>query len=253
MNCYGGCRHGCLYCYARFATRFSHPGETWGSFVDARVNAPKVLAREVKRKNPGQVIMSSVCDGWQPAEKHYGLSRQCLELLIHYGFPVNILTKNVLVGRDLDLLCRPDAHVTLGVTVTTLDEGLRHVIEPGASATLERLALLQEATFRGVRTQAFLGPLLPYLSDTEENIDGLLRAIKEVGVEYFYVDRLNRRFGVWQALRGMLEEYSPDLIKVYRGLFFNEVIRQQYYGRFISIIRRLAAGYGLEGKMRLCF
>ena len=89
--------------------------------------------------------------------------------------------------------------------------------------------------------------------DTEENIDGLFRAIKDVGVDYFYVDRLNRRFGVWQALRGMLEEYAPDLIKAYRGLFFNEVIRQQYYGRFVNIIRRLAAGYGLEGKMRLCF
>ena len=68
VNCYAGCEHGCVYCYARFATRFSHPGETWGGFVDARINAPQILAREIKRKRVGQVFMSSVCDGWQPAE-----------------------------------------------------------------------------------------------------------------------------------------------------------------------------------------
>jgi DNA repair photolyase len=91
VNCYSGCEHGCRYCYARFVTRFSHPGEQWGSFVDIKVNAPAVLAREVKRKRVGKVFVSSVCDGWQPNEANYGLTRQCLEILLSYGYPVTIL------------------------------------------------------------------------------------------------------------------------------------------------------------------
>jgi DNA repair photolyase len=253
VNCYGGCGHGCVYCYARFATRYSHPGEPWGSFVDVRVNAPVVLARELKRKKPGQVFMSSVCDAWQPAEEHYGLSRQCLEMLLRCRFAVSILTKSALAMRDLDIMSLPGAYISLGVTMTTFDEGLRRVIEPGSSPTAERLELLQEAARKGIRTYAFLGPLLPRLSDTEENIDALLRAVKEVGVEHFYVDRLNRRFGVWQALRGTFREYAPELIEVYRRLFFDEAASHEYYWRLGAAVRRLAAGLGLQDKMRLCF
>jgi len=252
VNCYGGCGHSCVYCYARFATRYSHPGETWGSFVDAKVNAPAVLEREVKHRKYGKVIMSSVCDGWQPAEERYGLSRQCLEILLLYRFPVTVLTKGALAGRDLDVLSMPGANVSLGVTLTTLDEKLRRVIEPGASSVMQRLDLLQEAARKGIKTHAFLGPLMPLLTDTEENIDALLRLIKQVGVEYFYVDQLNRRFGIWQAIRDMLEEYAPVLVGTYRKLFFDEAARQEYQGLFISNVRRLAAKYGLESKMQLC-
>jgi DNA repair photolyase len=95
VNCYSGCGHACVYCYARFATRYSHPHEDWGNFVDIKINAPQVLAREVKRKPAGQVMLSSVCDGWQPAEKDFLLTRQCLEILLRYRFRVSILTKNV--------------------------------------------------------------------------------------------------------------------------------------------------------------
>ena len=123
VNCYGGCEHGCRYCYARFVNRFSHPGEPWGSFVDVKVNAPSVLAREVKRRKLGSVFMSSVCDGWQPIEANYHLTRQCLEILLSHGFPVTILTKNALAQRDLDLLKSKDS-VELGATITTLDEDL---------------------------------------------------------------------------------------------------------------------------------
>src|SRR4030042_910220 len=98
VNCYAGCEHGCCYCYARFVTRFSHPGEPWGSFVDVKVNAPQILEREAKRKRVGQVFLSSVCDGWQPREASYLLTRQCLEILLHYHYPLTILTKSALAG-----------------------------------------------------------------------------------------------------------------------------------------------------------
>lgn len=251
VNCYAGCEHGCRYCYARFVTRFSHPGEPWGSFVDVKVNAPGVLAREVKRKKVGRVFISSVCDGWQPVEVNYRLTRQCLEILLSHGFPVSILTKNALAQRDLDLLKLTDS-VELGATLTTLDENLSRLFEPGSSLPEERLALLQEAKSRGINTYVFLGPLLPYLSDDEASILTLLKAVKEVGADYFYVDRLNLRFGVWKALLSLLQEHFPHLTEDYRHILFNASASDAYSERLASVVNRLAAKERLDTKLRLC-
>lgn len=252
-NCYAGCEHGCVYCYARFVTRFSHPGEPWGSFVDVKVNAPQVLEREVKRKRLGRVFLSSVCDGWQPREVRYGLTRQCLEMLLHYRFPVSILTKNALAERDFDLLASSKDEVEFGVTITTLDEGLRRLIEPRSSPSAERLKVLQEARRLGIRTHAFLGPLMPGLSDNEENLTRLLEAVKDAGVDYFYVDRLNPRFGVWPSLKGILQKHFPDLIDVYRKLLYDERAREEYSGRLITSVNSIARRQGLDDKIVLCF
>lgn len=252
VNCYAGCEHGCVYCYARFATRFSHPGEPWGSFVDVKVNAPQVLAEEAKRKRVGRVFISSVCDGWQPREANYCLTRQCLEILLRYRYPLTILTKSTLAGRDLDLLTA-NAGIEFGVTITTLDEGLRRLIEPGSSASTERLELLQEAKRRGIPTYAFLGPLLPRLLDTGESLKSLLGAVREVGVDYFYIDRLNQRFGVWQSLRSLLQEHFPHLIEEYRMILFGDIASREYSERLMLSVSRIARELGIDAKMRLCF
>lgn len=252
VNCYAGCGHGCRYCYARFATRFSHPGEDWGGFVDVKVNARTVLEKEVKRRRTGRVFMSSVCDGWQPAESRYGLTGQCLELLLRHGFPVTILTKNALVLRDLDLLeGKPD--VEIGVTMTTLHEGVRKLIEPGASPAQARLHVLEEARRKGIESYAFVGPLLPGLSDTEENLSGLLKEMKETGVSYFYIDRLNLRFGVWPAVRTLFEKHYPHLLDDCRKVLFNAPEREAYTLRLASMARRIARNQGIEDRMMLCF
>lgn len=252
VNCYAGCQHGCCYCYARFATRFSHPREPWGSFVDVKVNAAEVLAREVERKRIGEVFMSSVCDGWQPLEATYGLTRQCLEILLLQGFPVTILTKSALARRDLDLIVGKD-NVELGATVTTIDEDLRGLIEPRSSMPAERLILLEEAKRRGIRTYLFLGPLMPYLSDREESLTRLLTLVKDVGADYFYVDRLNPRYGVWSSLKMMLQTHFPHLVERYRRILFDARFRMEYSRRLATTVSQLARKQGIAGKMKLCF
>jgi DNA repair photolyase len=252
VNCYSGCEHGCRYCYARFATRFSHPGEEWGSFVDVKVNAAEALQREAKRKRIGRVFISSVCDGWQPIEKNYGLTSQCLEILLQQGFPLTILTKSALAGRDLRLLAG-NSDVEFGVTITTLDENLSGLVEPGGSTPADRLALLQEAKKRGIRVYAFLGPLMPYLSDTEESLTQMLKAIREAGVDYFYVDRLNPRYGVWQSLKSLLQMHYPHLTQRYQQILYSDRYRAEYTGSFVRRVERLASKQGLKDCMELCF
>ena len=93
VNPYVGCQHGCTYCYARFMKRFTGHKEPWGEFVDVKVNAPDLLRREITRKKMGSVWMSGVCDPYQPLEKKYRLSRQCLAILVEHRWPVFIQTR----------------------------------------------------------------------------------------------------------------------------------------------------------------
>jgi DNA repair photolyase len=252
VNCYSGCEHGCLYCYARFATRFSHPRQRWGSFVDVKVNAARLLERQVRRRRPGRVFVSSVCDAWQPAEERYGLTRQCLEILLRHGFPLTLLTKSALARRDLDLLAgRQD--VEFGVTITTLEAGLSRLFEPGASPPAERLALLEEAKRRGIKTYIFLGPLLPQLSDTRERLTSLLQTVREVDPDYLYVDRLNPRYGVWPSLRALLQEYFPRLTEEYGRILLVEQVRRAYARDLAAAVCELAEQVGLREKMTLLF
>jgi DNA repair photolyase len=250
VNCYSGCGHGCIYCYARFATRYTHPQEEWGSFVDIKANAPQVLAREVRRKPVGHVILSSVCDGWQPVEERYQLTRQCLEILMRYQYKVSILTKNALAGRDLDLLMPGNAE--FGVTITTLDARLAGLIEPGASPPQARLELLEKAKSRGIRTYAFIGPLLPVLEDNEQNVTALLKAVKETGAEYILVDKLNLRYGVWPALFKFLRQHNPALIPEYRKTFFTEAGKSAYTTGLSSLVDTAAGKLGIKDKINLC-
>lgn len=252
VNPYAGCEHGCVYCYARFATRFSHPGERWGSFVDVRVNAPLLLEREAARKRPGRVYVSSVSDAWQPSEQAYRLTRRCLELLLRYGYSLFLQTKNALVLRDFDLI-EGHRNVELGVTVTTLQPGVASLFEPGASPPGERLEVVKKAKSIGVRTFVFLGPLLPGISDGGEGLRQLFEAVAEVAPDRVLVDCLNPRYGMWPAVSAAVSQYDPGLVALYRGILYDRQERAQYTGDLHQKVRGLATGCGLGDRIECCF
>lgn len=252
VNCYTGCLHNCVYCYARFMKRFSGHEEPWGQFLDIKINAPEVLAREVKRKKPGSVFFSSVCDAYQPAEKRHKLSRECLRILADAGFSVGILTKSKLVTRDFDILEGHDL-CNVSCTLTTMDEQLRFRIEPGASPTRERIAALEDACSRGIRAGAFLGPFMPGLSDTDEALDALISAIAPLPLDHIYADKLNPRPGVWNSTVALLHRLNPDLIPHYRALFYDEAEYKAYCADLGHRIRTIAAAHGVGDKLHPVF
>ena len=104
VNPYTGCQHGCSYCYARFMKRVTGHKEPWGEFVDVKVNAPKLLQKEVLRRKPDRVWVSGVCDPYQPLEAKYRLTRRCLAILADHGWPITIQTRSPLVLRDMDII-----------------------------------------------------------------------------------------------------------------------------------------------------
>jgi DNA repair photolyase len=163
INPYLGCAHGCRYCYAVFMRKYSrhHAQAPWGSFVEVKVNLLTVLRGELKRKKQrGTVMLSSVCDPYQPLEARYRLTRGCLELLREYGWGIEVLTKSPLVTRDLDLLTAPPP-AGVGFSIGTDDDKVRRLLEPQAPPMAARVAALKTLAQAGVPTWVFIAPMLP--------------------------------------------------------------------------------------------
>jgi DNA repair photolyase len=185
LNPYVGCAHECVYCYAKFMKRFTGHKERWGDFVDIKINAPELLAREVKRKRIGRVWVSGVCDPYQPLEKKYRLTEKCLEILAASGWPFTVQTKSDLVLRDMEILKKAkDSEV--GFTITTADDSIRRIFEPGASPVGKRIAALEMLHNSGIHTFAMIAPVLP-------GAEGLIGALKGK-VDHVIIDRLNYNY-----------------------------------------------------------
>jgi DNA repair photolyase len=241
INPYVGCSHGCVYCYATFMKRFTGHTEEWGTFVDVRVNAAEVLARQMRRAKPGNIAIGTVTDPYQPLERKYQITRACLEVLTAYDFPVSILTKSDLVLRDLDLLHRLH-DVEVGFTIATLDEEVRQVFEPRSSPISARLEALAKLSGAGIRTWAFCGPLLPFLSDSENQIDILFGEFARAGVSYIFVDSMKLSGAIGGKVRKVLERHYPDLVEGYRHIAAN---RSPYHETLMARARMLAEKHGL--------
>lgn len=246
LNPYTGCANACRYCYASFMCRFTRHDEPWGSFVDVKVNAREVLARQLRRAAPGaRVVMSSVCDPYQELEAGYGIARDCLRMLLDVGMRVSVLTKSVLVMRDFDLMAGRDT-VRVEVSLATMDEALARELEPGASSPKERVDILAAARERGIRRCGFLGPLIPGIGDTPEALDALFEAVAASEPERIYVDRLNVYPGVWRSLSRHLSRTRPQLLAPVERIWRDPAARAEYEARLGELARATARRHGLE-------
>jgi DNA repair photolyase len=250
LNCYTGCTHACVYCYARFMQRFHPHDEPWGAFVDVKLNAVEVLKRQLRRAEPGSVFVSSACDGWQPIEAQWQLTRRCCELLLERGFELHILTKSPLVLRDLDVFAaRP---VQIGVTLTTLDERLSELWEPGAANIQERLRVIEAARRAGLQTSVMFGPLLPFLSDSQASIDALLGRAADLGIDRIWVDALNPRPRVWPAVAELLRAKFPELLQPYLKILFDLPSRIEYLEELRARVNRAARRASMADRVAAC-
>ncbi len=202
LNAYVGCQHSCVYCYAKFMKRVTGHREPWGKFVDAKINAPELLDREVKKKKKGRVWISGVCDAYQPLEAKYKLTRTCLEILVDNGWPVTIQTKSPLVVRDIDIL-KKSADCEVGFTITTADENVRKIFEPGAPPIAKRVEALAILHSQGIKTFVMVAPMLP-------NAYGLVDMLKGK-VDHVLIDRYNYHYADWAYKKhGMQQAMNDD-------------------------------------------
>ncbi len=236
MNLYRGCEHACAYCDGR-AEKYRVEGD-FGQRIQVKINAPELLSREIPRlKRRGFLFIGGgVCDAYQQAEACYGLARLALQEALAVDRPVHVLTKSVLVRRDLDLLERINrrARALLSVSISTLDPELAAVVEPGCAPPGDRLQLVAEARSRGLGAGIMLMPVLPYLSDADDQLDGLAVAAREAGADYVLMGGTTLKPGRQREhFFGVLGQLEPCLVERYRAIY-----REDGYGGAVPAVYR---------------
>ena len=209
INHYSGCQHPCIYCYARFVCRWRKQNDKWGEFVDVKINAPELIARESAGKE-GNVILCTTGDPYQPIEEKYKLTRKVLRNL-NKDMKLSILTKSDSILRDVDVF-RRFKKCELGLTITTLNEKIKKIFEPFSPSSYARLDALRKLKEDGFYTYVFIGPILPYLTDLEE----IFREVSPF-VDLLMFEDLNLnscRKEVFEAIR----ENFPELEMKYKNL-----------------------------------
>ncbi len=185
MNMYQGCEHGCIYCYARNSHEYW--GYSAGLDFERRIlvkkDAPKLLEELLKKKSweAYPIVMSGNTDCYQPAEKKFEITRQCLEVFLKYKHPVGIITKNALILRDLDLLKALSSENLIGVNVsiTSLSEDTRRVLEPRTATIKKRLETVKTLSENGIPVNVMIAPIIPSINSHE--ILPLAKKVSELG------------------------------------------------------------------------
>jgi DNA repair photolyase len=188
INPYRGCTHGCLYCYARPTHEYLglSAGLDFETKVLVKEDAPELLRKELssRRWKPEVLSMSGVTDPYQPVEKKLRITRRCLEVLAEFRNPVVVVTKNYLVTRDIDLLSNLARHAAAAVAIslTTLDDDLRRVMEPRTSRPTRRLGAIEKLAGAGIPVGVMMAPVIPGLTDHE--LPALISAAAGAGATF---------------------------------------------------------------------
>lgn len=240
MNLYRGCTHGCIYCDSRSKCYgFTHDFED----IEVKQNAPELLEKALRSKKKKCMIgTGAMCDPYMHCEEKLQMTRKCLEIIERYEYGVAIQTKSNRILRDLDLLKRihEKAKCVVQMTLTTYDEDLCKILEPNVCTTKERVQVLKILRENGIPTIVWLSPVLPFINDTKENIEGILDdcieadvygiicfgmglTLREGNREYFYraldkkfpgmKEKYHERYGYSYELPS---ERSQELMKLFR-------------------------------------
>lgn len=257
MNIYRGCTHGCIYCDSRSdCYQMLHDFED----IEVKQNAPELLEDALRRRRRRAMIgTGAMCDPYMHCEAELGLMRQCLEIIDRYEFGVALQTKSDLVLRDLDLLKRINkrAKCVVQMTLTTYDESLCRIIEPGVCTTRRRYEVLKICQQEGIPTVVWFTPMLPFINDTEENVRGILDYCFDAGVKgilTFGMGGMTLRSGDRQYFYRALDRHFPGLRKIYERKYGNAYeIPSDNGAQLMRIIRSECAAHGVMWENDMIF
>lgn len=228
MNLYRGCTHGCIYCDSRSECyQIKHMFED----IEIKENAIELLESTLRRKrNKCMIGTGSMTDPYMPLEEKIGMTRKAIETVYRYGFGFTVITKSSLILRDLELLraVNKKAKCVVQMTLTTYNDSLCKILEPNVAVTSERFAVLKKLRDAGIPTVVWLTPILPFINDTIENIEGILQYCIEAKVFGIIC------FGMGLTLRdGSREYFYKNLDAAFPGLKEKYI---QRYGNNYSVI-----------------
>lgn len=214
LNPYQGCEHGCSYCYARNAHEYwgFSAGLDFETKIIVKENAPDLLKKELSHPKwkPSPVMFSGNTDCYQPIERQFELTRQCLNVFLAFRHPVGMITKNSLITRDIDILAQlaEQRLARVFISLTTLNEDLRRKMEPRTASGVKRLAAVRALSAAGIPTGVMLGPIIPGLNNHE--IPELLGRAAEAGAVQASYNFVRLNGAVQQVFVHWIHQHYPD-------------------------------------------
>ncbi len=254
INPYRGCSHACVYCFARNTHTYLglDSGADFDNKIIVKVNATQLLAKELSAASwQGESIaMGTNVDPYQRAEGRYRLMRGLLGVLSEHRNPFSILTKGTLILRDIDLLTQAATRtqVRVAVSVGTTDHHLWRSSEPGTPSPVARLGVCRTLTEHGLGCSVLMAPILPFLSDSEEQLEQTVAAIARAGATSLTPLPLHLRTGAREWYFRWLAERHPRLVPRYERLYARGAyVSRGYSEQLRRRVDRLARRYGIRG------
>ena len=249
LNPYRGCAHRCQYCFAQYSHAYLEDGDYFGH-IYVKTNIAERLDRELSSRawDGRPISLGGVTDSYQPCEARYSLMPEVWRVLIKHKAPCVISTKSALILRDLELIERLASltYVNVACTITTLDESVRQKLEPHAAPSGARLAVLSAFAKSPASTGLHMMPIVPYLTDGEENINALYCAAKEAGVDYLLPGMLNLKGKTRDTFFTCIDRDFPacyrDIWAAYQNGRLDKAVRERAYAR----VRAAQTQYGIS-------
>jgi DNA repair photolyase len=250
INPYQGCGHRCAYCYATY--------EWSPEFYDkiyAKSNAPEILDRQLaawRSDTIDPVMVASATDAYQPAELRYGLTRRCVQVLQKYNAPYIVFTKSSIIERDLELHRQYGDNCFVIWSITTCNEKIRRVVEPGTPPASRMFEVIKKFTDAGVCCGVNVDPIMPLVTDTEEELEPVVRSCKGAGLRHVFGAMLRLRTDIWERMKLALRLLEiPDAIEKYKQIYnFQEPLDTNYVAADRLYAERIIGG--LEEKIKGC-
>ena len=244
INNYVGCNHGCIYCYAEFMKRFTNHTEKWGEFLDVKKFNEEKFVKYLKKINSDKkILMSSVTDPYNPYEIKYKSTRNILKLFIQANnehIHLEILTKSLLIFRDIDLL-KKIKNITVGISLNTLNDNLRRQIEPCAGSIKSRIEILKKLKGENIPVYLFISPIFPMLTQLEE----IIATCKDT-VDFIYFENLNLRGRYKKIILNFISKNFPEYNKLYQDIYTKN--KKEYWYLLMEDINRLCKIYDIKYK-----
>jgi len=225
LNPYMGCVHRCTFCYVRhFEQRAERPSDDrYGRSIRVKVNVADILRRELARRSwrHEEVALGTATDPYQPAEGRFRLTRACLEELLSSGTPFSIVTRGPLVVRDVDFLAAAsrEVQVSIFLSLPTLDERVWRTTEPGTAPPTSRLRAIRVLADAGIDVGVGMAPILPGLSDGEEQLQAVVQAVRAAGARTIWASAVHLRPAVREHFLEALARDWPEQVTRYEALF----------------------------------
>ncbi len=249
LNPYRGCGHGCKYCFAVYSHRYLE-SDAFFDDIYVKTNIVEELEKQLRRPSWTREVINigGVTDSYQQAEAHYRLMPEILRLLIQYKNPCIISTKSDLILRDFDLIARLAelTYVNVACTITCMDESIRRLLEPGGAPSRNRFGVLEAFSGTRVTTGLHVMPIIPFLTDTRENLAALYASGREARVSYVLPGLLYLRGNTRQVFFSFIQRHFPGLYAPLQKLYGPGASRKAYKAEFYRMERQLRTAFGLQ-------